>query len=168
MIYSFNEKKPNVHDNCFIANSADIIGDVYLEENSNIWFGTVIRGDTNEIVVGKNTNVQDNCILHVDSIAPLNIGNNVTIGHGVILHGCNIGNCSLIGMGSIVLNNAKIGDYTILGAGSLVTEGKEIPSGVLCMGSPAKVVRYLTEEEKIKIRESAKHYVGLSQEYRKL
>lgn len=165
MIGNFKEKRPEIHNTCFVAESADIIGDVVIGENSNVWFGTVIRGDTNKIIIGKNTNIQDNSTLHVDGAASLNIGDNVTVGHGVILHGCSIDNSALIGMGSIVLNNAKIGEYTIIGAGSLVTEGKEIPAGVLCMGSPAKIIRELTEDEKIKIRKSAEHYVELSQEY---
>lgn len=167
MIGNFNNKKPKVHSSCFIADSADVVGDIVIGENSNVWFGTVIRGDTNNIIIGENTNIQDNCTLHVDGTAPLIIGDNVTVGHGVILHGCVIDNSTLIGMGSIVLNNAKIGAESIIGAGSLVTEGKEIPSGVLCMGSPAKIIRELTEEEKIKTRKSAEHYVQLSEQYKK-
>ncbi|WP_027624841.1 gamma carbonic anhydrase family protein [Clostridium lundense] len=167
MIDSFNNKEPKIHNSCFIAHSADVVGDIVIGEKSNVWFGTVIRGDTNNVVIGKNTNIQDNCTLHVDSTAPLIIGDNVTVGHGVILHGCVIKNSALIGMGSIILNNAKIGAESIIGAGSLVTEGKEIPSGVLCMGSPARIIRELTEEEKINIRKSAEHYVELSEQYKK-
>jgi carbonic anhydrase/acetyltransferase-like protein (isoleucine patch superfamily) len=165
MVEKFEDKYPEIHNSCFVAGSADILGDVHIGENSNVWFGTVIRGDTNRIIIGKNTNIQDNCTLHVDGIAPLSIGDSVTVGHGVILHGCSIGNSSLIGMGSIVLNNAKIGECTIIGAGSLITKGKEIPSGVLCMGSPAKIIRKLREEEIEKLRSNAEHYVELSKKY---
>lgn len=165
MIGKFENKYPEIHNSCFVAGSADIFGDVHIGENSNVWFGTVIRGDTNKIIIGKNTNIQDNCTLHVDDIASLNIGDSVTVGHGVILHGCSIGNSSLIGMGSIVLNNAKIGECTIIGAGSLITEGKEIPSGVLCMGSPAKIIRELRGDEIEKLRNNAEHYVELSKKY---
>ncbi|WP_125152164.1 gamma carbonic anhydrase family protein [Clostridium rectalis] len=168
MIYKFKNLQPNIHESCFIAKSSDLIGSVILGENSSVWFGSVIRGDSNNIVVGENTNIQDNCTLHVDSNAELKIGDNVTIGHNVILHGCNIGNCSLIGMGSIILNNARIGENTIVGAKSLVTQDKEIPSGVLCIGSPAKVVRNLTEDEIRNLKYSADHYVQLADMYKNI
>lgn len=166
MMRNFVEKSPCVEESCFIAENASIIGDVKIEENSSVWFGTVIRAESSNIIMGKNTNIQDNSTLHGDKDAPLIIGDNVTVGHNVILHGCNIENDVLVGMGSIILNNATIGEKSIVGAGSLVTEGKKIPSGVLCLGSPAKVIRNLTEEEIDKIRISADHYKELASEYK--
>lgn len=166
MIKNFLKKRPYIEESCFIAENASIIGDVKIGQNSSVWFGSVIRAELNSISIGKNTNIQDNSTLHEDKDAPLIIGDNVTVGHNVILHGCNIENNVLIGMGSIILNNAKIGEQTIIGAGSLVTEGKEIPSGVLCLGSPAKVIRNLTEEEISRIKISADHYRELASEYK--
>lgn len=166
MIKTYEGKIPTIHSSCYIAESADIIGDVKIVEMANIWFGAVIRGDINSITIGKNTNIQDNCVLHVEKNSPLYIGDDVTVGHGAILHGCSIGNGSLIGMGSIVLNNAIIGTQTLVGAGSLIPEGKHIPDGVLCMGSPVKIIRELTDEEKQKLTESATKYVTLSNKYK--
>ena len=166
MIKIYEDKKPSIHSSCYIAENVSIIGDVSVEELSNIWFGAVIRGDTNYIKIGKGSNIQDNCTLHVAEDSPLVIGDNVTIGHGAILHGCSIGDDTLIGMGSIILDNAIIGKYTLVGAGSLIPEGKFIPDGVLCMGSPAKIIRELTEEEKQKLTESALNYVKISNKYK--
>lgn len=166
MIRKYKEHSPKIHESCFIADSAEIIGRVTIKENANVWFNTVMRGDHSSITIGKNTNVQDGCVLHGDRDANVNIGDNVTVGHGAIVHGCTIGNTCLIGMGSIILNKAKIGDFTIIGAGSLVTQGKEIPSGVLCMGSPAKVIRNLTEEEKQRLMYAANDYVNVSKEHK--
>lgn len=166
MIYDFEGKRPEIKKNTFIAESAEIIGDVIVEEDASIWFGTVLRGDGNYITVGKGSNIQDNCTVHINPrVFPVSIGENVTIGHGVIIHGSAIGDNCLIGMGAIILDGAEIGSDTIIGAGSLVTQGKKIPSGVLCVGSPAKVIRELTQEEKDKIRQSAEHYVELSRKY---
>ena len=167
MLYNFKDKSPKVHESNFIAESSAVIGDVTLGEEVSVWFGTVIRGDENSIVIEKGTNVQDNVTIHVSSVAKTHIGEYVNIGHGAIIHGCTIGSYSLIGMGSIILDRAEIGENTIVGAGSLVPQGKKIPSGVLCMGSPAKVVRELTEEDKKSIRENAEHYLRLSKEYNK-
>lgn len=167
MIYKFNGKEPIVHNNSFVAKSADLIGDITLEENSSVWFGAVLRGDTNKIYIGKCSNIQDNCVLHVDQGAgSIYIGNNVTVGHGAILHGCKVNNNSLIGMGAIILNGAEIGENTIIGAGSLVTSNKKIPSGVLCMGSPAKVIRELTKEELGSINQAAEEYIHLSKGFK--
>jgi carbonic anhydrase/acetyltransferase-like protein (isoleucine patch superfamily) len=164
--YKFGGKEPQVDNSCFIAKSADVIGDVFIERDCSIWFGAVIRGDVNRIYIGEGSNVQDNAVLHVsEDKNPIEIGENVTIGHGCILHGCKVGSNSLIGMGSTILDNAQIGEFTLIGAGSLVTENKIIPSGVLCMGRPAKVVRYLTEEEKQGLIESSKEYIKVSKEY---
>ena len=165
MIHQFDGQIPIIHKNTFIASSADVIGNVDIGENSSIWFGAVLRGDLNSMSIGDYTNVQDNATLHNDDDFPAIIGDYVTIGHNAIVHGCTISNCSLIGMGSTILNGAEIGEYTIIGAGSLVTQGKKIPSGVLCMGVPARVIRTLTEQEKQSIKENAQHYVELSTKY---
>ena len=140
---------------------------VEIEDNVNIWFGTRLRADMNKIVVGANTNIQENSVVHVDTNSPCIIGKNVTIGHGAIIHGCSISDNVLVGMGSIILNNAKIGKNTIIGAGSLVTQGKSFPDGVLILGNPAKVVRELTDDEIKNIKKSADNYVNLSKRYKK-
>ncbi|WP_147565422.1 gamma carbonic anhydrase family protein [Clostridium tyrobutyricum] len=165
MIRKFNSESPDIHSSCFIAESSDIIGKVKLAQDVNVWFGAVIRGDLNNISIDEKTNIQDNCVIHVEGNNPASIGKYVTIGHNAIIHGCKIEDYSLIGMGSIIMNNAVIGSETIIGAGSLVTEHKQIPPGVLCMGSPARVIRKLTAEEKQNIKNSAKHYVEISKLY---
>ncbi|MCB2293026.1 gamma carbonic anhydrase family protein [Clostridium algoriphilum] len=165
MIHQFDGQIPNVHKNTFIASSADVIGNVTIGEYSNIWFGAVLRGDMNTMTIGEYTNVQDNSTVHNDHGFAVNIGDYVTIGHNSIIHGCKISNYTLIGMGSTILNGAEIGEYTIIGAGSLVTQGKKIPTGVLCMGVPARVIRDLTKEEKEGLKESAQYYAKLSMKY---
>lgn len=165
MLHSFKGNTPKVHNNAFVAERADVIGNVTIEEDASVWFGAVIRGDENSIVIGKGTNVQDNVTIHVSNATKTHIGEYVNIGHGAIIHGCTIGSHSLIGMGSIILDGVEIGENTIVGAGSLVPQGKKIPSGVLCVGSPAKVVRELTEEDRKTIMRNAEHYVKLSKEY---
>lgn len=162
MIKELKDKKLNINKSAFIAENAMIVGDVTIGENSSIWYSAVVRGDLEKIVIGDNTNIQENSTVHNDEGFPINIGDNVTIGHNCIIHGCTINNTALIGMGSIILNGASIGENTIIGAGSLVTQNKEIPSGVLCMGSPAKVIRNLTDEEIKSLKESADHYRKLS------
>ncbi|SEF87525.1 Carbonic anhydrase or acetyltransferase, isoleucine patch superfamily [Caloramator fervidus] len=158
---------PKIHETVFIAEGAHIIGDVEIGEESNVWFNAVIRGDVNSIKIGKGTNIQDNTTIHASTgQSPTIIGDYVTIGHNCIIHGCKIGDYSLIGMGSIILDNAEIGEYTIIGAGSLVTQNKKIPPRVLCMGSPAKIIRELTDEEIEYLKNSAKHYIELSKNYR--
>ena len=167
MIHKFKGMVPEIHKSCYVAESAEIIGEVVLEEDVSIWFGAVIRADDNKIFIGKGSNIQDNCILHSSiNYGNIVIGENVTVGHGVILHGCKISNNSLIGMGSIILDGAEIGENTIIGAGSLVTMNKKIPGGVLCMGSPAKVIRNLTKEDLDYINEGAKNYINIISEYR--
>lgn len=165
MIKEFQGFNPIIHKTCYISESVDIIGNVVIENNANIWFGTRIRGDMNKITIGENTNIQENSVIHVDSHCGTYIGYDVTIGHGAIIHGCTIHNNVLIGMGSIVLNDAIIGKNTIIGAGALIPQGKKIPEGVLCLGSPAKVIRNLTEEEIIQIKISSDNYVNLSKKY---
>ena len=159
MIKEFDGLKPKIDETVFVAESADIIGDVVINKNSSVWYNVVIRGDEQPIRVGENTNIQDGCVVHTGWDIPTEIGNNVTIGHKALIHGCKIGDNTLIGMGSIVLDNAEVGEYVLLGAGSLVPPGKKIPSGVLAMGSPAKVIRELTDVEKESIRKSAIDYI---------
>ena len=167
MIMGFDGVNPKISKSAYISESVDIIGKVNVEENVNIWFGTRLRGDMNNIIIGENTNIQENSVVHVDINSPCIIGKNVTIGHGTIIHGCSISDNVLVGMGSIILNNAKIGKNTIIGAGSLVTQGKDFPDGVLILGNPAKVIRQLTEAEVKSIQRSADNYVSLSKIYKK-
>lgn len=167
MIMGFDGVNPIICESAYISESVDIIGNVKIEDNVNIWFGTRIRGDINKIIIGENSNIQENSVVHIDSKSPCIIGKNVTIGHGSIIHGCNISDNVLVGMGSIILNNAKIGKNTIIGAGSLITQGKVFPDGVLILGNPAKVVRELTEAEIESIQCSADNYVNLSKKYKK-
>lgn len=165
MIKEFNGIKPIIDRTCYISESVDIIGEVVIEKNVNIWFGTRLRGDMNKIHIGENTNIQENSVVHVDFDYETTIGKNVTVGHGAIIHGCTISENVLVGMGSIILNGAKIGKNTIIGAGSLIPQGKEYEEGVLILGSPAKVIRKLTEDEIENIKKSANNYVELSKKY---
>ena len=158
MKYRLDGLAPEVGANVWIAPSAAVIGDVVLEDEANVWFGAVLRGDTEMIWVGAGSNVQDNAVLHTDQGFPLRIGPNCTVGHATILHGCTVGEGSLIGMGSTIMNGAKIGKGCMVGAGSLVTEGKEFPNGTLVMGRPARVVRNLEPTEIEKLLASAAHY----------
>jgi carbonic anhydrase/acetyltransferase-like protein (isoleucine patch superfamily) len=167
MIKEVKGKAPIIDNTCFIAENATVVGDVTIEENTNIWYSVAIRSDMDITTIGRNTNIQENSTVHNDFGISTTIGDNVTVGHNCIIHGCSVGNNVLVGMGSIILNGAEIGDNTIIGAGSLVTQNKKIPSGVLCMGSPAKVVRELTEEEIKSIKSSAEHYVELGREHKK-
>lgn len=166
MKLQFNGVAPSINENAYVSESVDIIGDVKVEENVSIWFGARLRADMNKIVVGANSNIQENAVVHVDIESPVIIGENVTIGHSAIIHGCNISNNVLVGMGSIILNNAKISKNSIVGAGALVTQGKEFEEGVLILGNPAKAVRKLSEEEIKSIKRSADNYVALSKKYK--
>ncbi|AWK51181.1 gamma carbonic anhydrase family protein [Clostridium beijerinckii] len=168
MIKNFMDMKPILEEEIYIAETAVIIGDVTLKRNSNIWFGAVLRGDEESIVVGENTNIQENAIVHVDENNKVEIGDGCTIGHGVIVHGCKIGNNTLVGMGAIILNGAKIGNNTIVGAGSLITQNKVFEDGVLIIGNPAKVVRKLTEEEIDNNKKSYLNYIELSKKFRNM
>lgn len=158
MAYIRNAK---LQGNAWAAHDADIIGNVIIGDESSVWYQAVIRGDLNEIVIGAGTNIQDRVVVHTDVGHPCHIGNSCTIGHGAILHGCSIGHNSLVGMGAIVLNGAKIGEDCIIGAGSLVTQGMEVPDGMLVYGSPAKIIRPLTEEEKKQNQTNAITYMFL-------
>lgn len=166
MIIPYNGINPQIDESCYVAHNATIVGNVVLKENANIWYGTVIRADDNKVTIGKNTNVQDNCTIHISNVFETIVGNNVTIGHGAIVHACEIGDNTLIGMGSIILNGAIIGNNVIVGAGSLVPPGKKIPSNTLVMGSPAKIVRSLNEEDIEKIKKSAMDYVRLANNHK--
>lgn len=150
---------PQLAAGAWVAENAQVIGNVKMAENASVWFGAVARGDTETIAIGRNSNVQDLSVLHADIGSPLTIGDNVTVGHQVMLHGCTIGDNSLIGIQAVVLNNARIGRNCIVGAGSVVTEGKEFPDNSLIIGAPAKVVRTLDEAAATKLRQSAEHYV---------
>ncbi len=141
-------KNATLHETAWAAPSADIIGNVTIGDESSVWYQAVLRADMGEIIVGNGTNIQDHVVIHTSPGFPTHIGNSVTIGHSAIIHGCTIGHNSLIGMGAIVLNGAEIGEDCIIGAGSLVTQGMKIPDGMLAFGSPAKIIRPLTEEEK--------------------
>ncbi len=160
MLYKLGEAEVELAgDDWFVAENAIVVGRVRLENNASVWYHAVLRGDNDLITVGENSNVQDLSVLHTDPGIPLTIGRNVTVGHKVMLHGCTIGDNSLIGINSVVLNGAKIGRDCLVGANSLVTEGKQIPDGSLVLGSPARVVRQLTDEEKAMLLESADIYV---------
>jgi carbonic anhydrase/acetyltransferase-like protein (isoleucine patch superfamily) len=147
-------------DEYWIAPNASVIGRVKLNRNASVWFGATIRGDTESIIIGQNTNIQDGSVLHADPGYPLSIGPDVTVGHLAMLHGCTIGSNSLIGIGAVVLNGAKIGRNCLIGARALITEGKEIPDGSLVVGAPGRVARTLTESEIQGISRSAEHYVA--------
>lgn len=151
-----------IEDSVFRTKDTTIVGDVTIGENSSVWYHAVIRGDASPIVIGKETNIQDNCTLHTGEEGSMIIGDRVTVGHNVILHGCEIGNDTLIGMGSIIMDGAKIGSNCIIGAGSLVTQGKEIPDGTMAFGNPAKPIRELTKIEMESIQASADEYLYLS------
>ncbi|MBW4708938.1 gamma carbonic anhydrase family protein [Roseobacter sp. YSTF-M11] len=157
-LYALGDSTPELHADTWVAPGANLIGKVVLEEGASVWFGTTIRADHEEIRVGRGSNVQENCVFHIDAGYPLTIGQDCTIGHKVMLHGCTIGNNSLIGMGATVLNGAKIGNNCLVGAGALITEGKEIPDGSLVMGVPGKVVRELDEKAIAGLAASAAHY----------
>jgi carbonic anhydrase/acetyltransferase-like protein (isoleucine patch superfamily) len=165
-LYELDGIAPQLGASAWVADSAQVIGNVVLGDDANIWFGVVIRGDTETIRVGRGSNIQDASVLHADVGMPLTVGENVTVGHKVMLHGCTIGDGSLIGIGAIVLNGAKIGKHCLVGAGSLVTEGKEFPDGSMILGSPAKAVRQLSPEQIGALERSARHYVENAERYR--
>jgi carbonic anhydrase/acetyltransferase-like protein (isoleucine patch superfamily) len=165
-IYELDGRKPDIAESAWVADSAQVMGDVTLGEGASVWFGAIARGDSDRIVVGAGSNIQDGSVLHADEGLPLVVGERVTVGHQVMLHGCTIGDESLIGIGAIVLNGVKIGKHCLVGAGSLVTEGKEFPDGSMIIGSPAKVVRQLTPEQIEGLRKSAQHYMDNARWYR--
>ena len=166
MIYALDGIAPRIDPSAWVAPDANLIGKVVIEAEASVWFGTTIRGDNEEIRVGAGSNVQENCVLHSDMGYPLTIGMNCTIGHKAMLHGCTIGDGSLIGMGATVLNGAKIGKFCLIGACALITEGKEIPDGSLVMGSPGKVVRALDETARARLLASAASYQANARRFR--
>jgi len=165
-IYQLGDETPRIAASAWVADSATVIGRVSLAEGASVWYGAVLRGDNDWITIGRHSNVQDGSVLHTDMGCPLTLGEGVTIGHQVMLHGCTVGDGSLVGIQSVLLNGAKIGRNSIVGAGSLVTEGKEFPDGALIVGSPAKVVRMLTPEQIERLAWSAAHYVDNAERHR--
>lgn len=151
-------KTPDIHPSAFVAPGAVVRGEVHLAENSSVFYNAVLRGDRAPISIGEGTNIQDNCVVHVEYDLPVTLGKNVTVGHGAILHGCTVGDETLIGMGAIVLNGAQIGKSCLIGAGALVTQNAVIPDGCMAVGSPARVKRPLTPEEMDGLRRSAADY----------
>ena len=155
----------SINETVFIADGAKVIGNVEIGKNSSVWFNAVIRADSDKVKIGENSNVQDNAVIHTSEGFGVQIGDNVTIGHGAIVHGCTVENNVMIGMGAIVLNGAKIGENSIIGAGALVTQGKIIPAGSLAFGNPVKVVRELTDDEIKSITDNANSYVNEAKDY---
>ncbi|MGE0616070.1 MAG: gamma carbonic anhydrase family protein [Bacteriovoracia bacterium] len=167
MIIPHHDKWPRIHETAFVAPSADIIGEVEIGENSSIWFQCVVRGDVNSIRIGARTNIQDSSTIHVTrQVSATVIGDDVTVGHRALLHGCRIGHRVLIGMGAIVMDDVEIGDDSIVAAGALVPKGKKFPPGSLILGSPAKATRELTSDEREFLKRSADNYVRDSQAYK--
>ncbi len=166
MIYQLENIQPQLAQGTYIAPGAHVIGDVQLGRNVSIWFNAVVRGDCHKITVGNDSNIQDGSVLHTDEGIPLQIGEGVTVGHKVMLHGCQVGDYSLIGINAVILNNVKIGKYCIIGANTLLTEGTEIPDYSLVVGSPGKVIRVLDKGVEAKLHASASHYVENAKRYR--
>jgi len=165
-IYRLDDETPRIAPTAWVADSAQVMGHVELQEGASVWFGCVLRGDNELLQVGRGSNIQDGSVVHSDPGFPLTLGADVTVGHQVMLHGCSIGEGTLIGIQSVVLNGARIGAHSLVGAGSLVTEGKEFPPGSLIVGRPAKVVRPLSEEEIAKLMKTAAHYVENARRFR--
>ncbi|ABE51999.1 gamma carbonic anhydrase family protein [Methanococcoides burtonii] len=166
MILKFKNKEPSISETSFVADSADIIGDVKIGEGSSVWFNATIRGDKDEIIVGKKSSIQDNCVVHTDPPFKVTIGDNASIGHGAILHGCTIGNNVLVGMNSTILDGAEVGENSIIGANALVPSGKVIPPNSVVTGVPGKIRREATVEDIQMIAENAAEYVRLATEYK--
>lgn len=165
MIWSLDGIAPVVGRGVFVAPTATVVGNVTLGDDVSVWFGAVLRGDVEKLTIGKGSNIQDNSVCHSDPGSPLVVGDHVTVGHGVILHGCRVGDGSLIGMGSTILNDAKIGKNCLVGANALVTEGKEFPDGMLIVGSPARAIRALSPEELERMAHSPGRYVERGRQY---
>ena len=166
-IYELDGVRPEAEGDHWIADSARVMGRIILKRNASVWFNATLRGDNDPITIGENSNVQDGSVLHTDIGQPLTIGRDVTVGHMVMLHGCTIGDGTLVGIGAVVLNGAKIGRNCLVGAGALVTEGKEFPDNSMIVGAPAKVIKELTPEQAARMRHAAGHYVENSARYRK-
>jgi carbonic anhydrase/acetyltransferase-like protein (isoleucine patch superfamily) len=166
MNYSLDSHAPQLKDGAWVADNAVLIGRIILEARSSIWFNCVLRGDNEPITIGEGSNIQDGSVLHTDVGIPLTVGRDCTVGHMVMLHGCTIGDNTLVGIKSVILNKARIGKNSLVGANSLVTEGKQFPDGVLIMGSPAKVVRELNPQEIQFLKLNAEHYVQNAERFR--
>ena len=164
-IYSLPGKKPAISSSAWIAPNATVIGDGHLAAGASVWWNATLRGDNDPIHIGDNTNIQDGSVLHTDEGVPMHIGNDVTVGHLVMLHGCTVGDGSLIGIGSVILNRAVIGKGCIVGANTLIPEGKVFPDRVLIVGSPGKVVRELSDDDVANLKKSAAHYVDNARRY---
>ena len=158
-LYRLDDHTPRVAATAWVADSAQVIGNVELAEDASVWFGVILRGDSDLLRIGRGSNVQDGSVIHADPGFPVTLGENVSVGHQVMLHGCTVGDGSLIGIQAVVLNGAKIGRNCLVGAGALVTEGKEFPDGSMILGAPAKVVKQLTPEQIEGLQQTAKHYV---------
>jgi carbonic anhydrase/acetyltransferase-like protein (isoleucine patch superfamily) len=167
-VFRLGDRVPQLADSVWIAPNATVIGDVHLAANVSIWWNAVLRGDNDPIVIGENTNIQDGSVLHTDIGIPLTLGRDITVGHQVMLHGCTVGDGSLIGIKSVILNGAVIGKHCLIGANTLIPEGKVIPDRSLVIGSPGKVVRELTDEQVAQITRAAAHYVQNAQRYQQL
>ncbi|HET7765302.1 MAG TPA: gamma carbonic anhydrase family protein [Burkholderiales bacterium] len=165
-VYSLGERKVVLNGDCFIADNATVVGSVVIHDRASLWFNVVARGDNDIITIGERSNVQDGAVLHADPGIPLTLGKNVSVGHKAMLHGCTVGDGALVGIDAVVMNHAVIGRGSLIGAGALVTEGKNIPEGVLVLGSPAKVIRELTPEEKDGLLKIAESYVQRSKLFR--
>ena len=166
MIYSLDNGTPEYGDNVYIAPNASIIGDVVLGDSVGVWFGAVLRGDNERITIGDGTNVQDCCVMHTDPGCPLTLGNNVTVGHKAVLHGCTVDDGSLIGINAVVLNNALVGKNCLIGANALITDGKQIPDNSLVVGSPGRVVRNLNQNEIDMLSRFNKSYIDKIRRYK--
>ena len=165
-IYQLDDWVPDIAASAWVADSASVIGRVHLEEGASIWYGAVLRGDNDRIHIGRNSNVQDGSVLHTDPGLPLTLGEGVTVGHQVMLHGCSIGDATLVGIQAVVLNGAKIGRHCIVGAGAVVTEGKEFPDGSLIVGAPARVLRPLSAEQLELVQRMARTYLTQTRRHR--
>ena len=166
-VYALDDLTPELAEGAWVAENAQVMGNVRLAADASVWFGAVVRGDTDTISIGEGSNIQDGSVLHADQGKPLTVGKHVTVGHQVMLHGCTVGDESLIGIGAVVLNGAVIGKNCLVGARALVTEGKTFPDGSMILGSPAKVVRQLSPEEIEGLRRSAQHYVDNAKRFAK-
>ncbi|OZB94876.1 gamma carbonic anhydrase family protein [Paenibacillus sp. XY044] len=166
MLLPYGQHLPKIHPSVYVAEGAKIVGDVQIGQQSSVWFNAVLRGDMAPIVIGDRCNIQDGAVGHVNTDEPLILADDVSVGHAAIVHGCTIGKGTLIGMGAIVLNGAEIGEYALIGAGSIVTENKKIPPYTLSLGSPARVVRELTEEDLRRMYRTTQNYVDKGKEYR--
>lgn len=166
-IISFEGHTPSLHPTVFVADGAHIIGDVQIGADASVWFNTVLRGDINSIIIGDRTNIQDGSVFHVTHEQRVTMGSDVTVGHRAIVHACTVGDCCLIGMGSVILDNATVGSYSLVAAGAVVLQNFVVPEGSLVAGVPARVIRPLTDQEKEQLRQSAVGYVGYARRFKK-